>query len=109
MSPGPPARSTPDYLHAAVSARARLGIAALAKELAVDPERAESLIWAHYAATKDETPYADCLERGALILATRAELPLSQVENWIADGLESGRVVACPPSLQRLLDSLDTL
>jgi hypothetical protein len=109
MKPHHLTRPTPDYLHAAVSARARLGIAALAKELALDPERAESLIWAHYAATKDDTPYADCLDRGALILATRAKLPLSQVENWIIEGLESGRVVACPPSLQRLLDSLDTL
>jgi hypothetical protein len=104
MKPFP--RSTPDYLHAAVSARARLGIAALAKELALDPERTKSLIWAHYEATQDDTPYADCLGRGALILATRAELPLSQVESWISDGLEFGKIAPCPPSLRRLLDSL---
>jgi hypothetical protein len=109
MNPRPLTRSTPDYLHAAVSARARLGIAALAKELALDPERTQSLIWAHYEATQDDTPYADCLDRGALILATRAELPVSQVQNWISDGFEFGRVATCPPSLRRLLDSLDTL
>jgi hypothetical protein len=109
MKPQPLTRSTADYLHAAVSARARLGIAALAKELALDPERTKSLIWAHFEATQDDTPYADCLDRGALILATRAELPLTEVENWITDGFEFGRVMACPPSLRRLLDSLPTL
>jgi hypothetical protein len=106
MNPRPPTRSTPDYLHAAVTARARLGIAALAKELALDPERTQALIWAHYEATQDDTPYADCLDRGELILATRAELPLSEVENWIKDGFEFGSIVACPPSLRRLLDLL---
>jgi hypothetical protein len=102
----PHTRSTSEYLRAAVSARARLGIAALAEELALVPERLKSLIWAHYEATRDDTPYMDCLERGNVILATRAELPLSHIENWINDGCDFGGNVACPPALQRVLDSL---
>ena len=100
-------RSTTDYLHAATTARARLGIAALAEELALTPERAEQLIWAHERATGDTTPYADCLDRGDVILSNRSELPLSHVENWIRDEFDFGWNVACPPALQRVLDSLD--
>ena len=101
-----PTRSTPDYLHAAVTARARLGVAALAAELALTPKRTEELIWAHERATGDDTPYADCLDRGDVILATRSALPLSHVENWIRDEFDFGWNVACPPSLQLVLDSL---
>jgi len=96
----------PDYLDAAVSARARFGIAVLAEELGLNAEHTKALIWAHYEATRDDTPYADCLRRGEVILATLSELPLSRVENWIRDGFEFGGHVACPPELQRVLDSL---
>ena len=106
MNPRPLTRSTPDYLGAAVTARARLGIAAFAEELGLDPERLKSLIWSHYEATRDDTPYADCLDRGDVILATRAELPLTQVADWIRDGIDFGGNVPCPPALQRVLDSL---
>jgi hypothetical protein len=107
MKPCLRTRSTSEYLRAAVSARARLGIASLAEELALTPERLKSLIWTHYQATRDDTPYGDCLERGNVILATRAELPLGQVENWIDDGCDFGAKVACPQALQRVLDSLE--
>ena len=96
----------PEYLDTAVSARARFGIAVLAEELALSAERTKALIWAHYEATRDDTPYADCLRRGEAILATLSELPLSQVENWIRDGFEFGENVACPLALRRVLDSL---
>ena len=99
-------RPTPDYLDAAMSARARFGIAILAEELALDAEHAKALVWAHYQATGDDTPYADCLRRGEAILATLSELPLSQIENWIRDGSELGANVVCPPALRRVLDSL---
>jgi hypothetical protein len=99
-------RSAPDYLRAAVSARARLGIAALAEELALTPERTEQLIWSHERATGDESVYADCLDRGDVILATRSGLQLSQVENWIREGFELGENISCPPALRRVLDSL---
>jgi hypothetical protein len=108
MKPCPLTRSTPDYLHAAVTARARLGIAALAVELTLTPERTEELIWAHEMATGDDSLYADCLDRGDVILATRSELPLSQVENWIRDEFDFGWNVACPLALRRVLDSLHT-
>jgi hypothetical protein len=101
----PSTQSSPDYLRAAVAARARLGIAALAAELALTPERTEELIWAHERATGDDGLYADCLNRGDIILATRAELPLSLVENWMRDEFDFGWNVACPPALQRVLDS----
>ena len=106
MKPHRLTRSTPDYLRTAITARARLGIAALAEELALDPERTKALIWAHYEATRDDTPYADCLARGNAILATLAELPLIQVERWIEDGFDCGEGVLCPPALRRVLDSL---
>jgi len=96
----------PNYLDAAMSARARCGIAVLAEELGLHTERTKALIWAHYEATGDDTPYADCLRRGEAILATLSELPLSQVENWIRDVSEFGENVACPPALRRVLDSL---
>ena len=99
-------RSIPNYLDAAMSARARFGIAVLAEELGLHTERTKALIWAHYEATGDDTPYADCLRRGEAILATLSELPLSQVENWIRDVSEFGENVACPPALRRVLDSL---
>ena len=99
-------RSMPDYLDAAVSARARFGIAVLAEELALNAEHTKALIWAHYEATRDDTPYADCLRRGEAILATLSELPLSRVEDWIRDGFEFGGNVDCPPALRRVLDSL---
>jgi hypothetical protein len=102
-------RSAPDYLDAAVSARERLGIAALAEELALTPERTKALIQAHGEATGDDTVYAGCLDRGDVILATRAELPLSRVEIWISEGLDSDEIAACPPpALQRVLDSFGT-
>jgi hypothetical protein len=104
MKPCPLTRSTSDYWRVAVTARARLGIAALAEELALDPERLKSLIWAHYQATGDDTPYADCLDRGEIILATRAELSVSRIANWIDGGSERGE--ACLPALQRVLDLL---
>ena len=81
----------------------------MAKALALTPERTKALIWAHYEATQDDTPYADCLDRGNAILATRAELPLGRVENWISDGFDFGASVPCPPSLKRVLDSPHTL
>src|SRR6266550_9038178 len=99
----------PEYLDVAMSARARFGIAVLAEELALSAEHTKALIWAHYEATGDDTPYADCLRRGEAILATLSELPLSQVENWIRDESELGENVACPPALRRVLDSLHTL
>jgi hypothetical protein len=107
MKPCPHARSTSDYLRAAVSARARLGIASLAEELALTPERLKSLIWAHYEVTRDETPYVDCLDRGTVILATRADLPVNHVDTWINDGCDFGGNVACPPALQCVLDALE--
>ena len=106
MKPSPSTGTTPDYLHAAVTARARLGIASFAAELELTPERAEELIWSHEIATGDDSLYADCLDRGDVILARLSELPVSQVENWIRDEFDFGWNVACPPALQRVLDSL---
>jgi hypothetical protein len=80
----------------------------LAEELALTPERAEQLIWAHERATDDGSVYAGCLNRGDVILATRSGLRLHRVEDWIRDGFEFGENVACPPALRRVLDSLHT-
>jgi hypothetical protein len=99
-------RSTTDYLDAAVSARARFGIGVLADELGLTTEHAKALIWAHYEATGDDTPYADCLRRGEVVLATLSELSLNRVESWIRDGFEFGAHVGCPMELRRVLDSL---
>ena len=106
MKPSTSTGTTLDYLHAAITARARLGVASFAAELALTPERAEELIWSHEIATGDDSLYANCLDRGDVILARLSELPVSQVENWIRDEFDFGWNVACPPALQRVLDSL---
>jgi hypothetical protein len=92
------------YLYAACQARERLGLEALAADLGLTLESAEALIWAHFNATKDDTPYADCLDRGDAILAARAGLPVSDVENWIAAAFES-EVDPCPAALACVLRS----
>jgi|SRR5882724_7425121 len=86
-------------------ARTRLGVAAFADQLALTTERTKALITAHFAAVHDDTPYADCLKRGNVILAGLSHLPVSRIERWIKDELDYGESV-CPPELRRVLDSL---
>jgi hypothetical protein len=96
--------STPDYLYAACEARERLGLEALAADLGLTIADTQALIWAHYNSLKDDTPYADCLDRGDAILAERAGLPVRDVEKWISDAVESDED-PCPLALVRLLRS----
>jgi hypothetical protein len=97
-------RKTELYVHAACQARERLGLKALAAELGLTVKATETLIWAHFDAMKDDTPYADCLDRGDVILAERAGLPVSDVENWIAGAFES-EFDPCPAALACVLRS----
>jgi hypothetical protein len=98
-----PACPTPDYVYAACVAREKLGIAALAEELGLTPEHIEALI----QAIGNKDVYEACLDRGDVILATRAELPVSRVEAWISDGCKRAKIAACPPAeLRRVLDAL---
>jgi hypothetical protein len=93
------------YLNVAISARTRLGVAAFAKGLGLTTKRLEALITAHHTATHDDTPYADCLDRGAVTLVRLVALPVSRPERWMNDELDYGESV-CPPKLRRVLDSL---
>jgi hypothetical protein len=101
-----PAPPTPDYVYVACEAREQLGIAALAEELGLTAERTKALIWADQTAGSGDAVYASYLDRGDVILATRAGLPVNQVEDWTHAGFDFVEYAPCPAALRRVLDAL---
>ena len=96
---------TPDYLYAAKQARELLGIEAIAAERGLAVQTLRSMIDADFRDRNDDSLYVKCVDRGDVILAERAGLPTSVVEEWLSDATEYVGAESCPPALVHVLKS----